>query len=62
MNKIIYNSLTSQQFETIMLYADQPEKMQTIKDMFEQNVFEIWHQVRLFNLAGDYTQIAYMGL
>jgi hypothetical protein len=61
MNKIIYNGLTTEQFAIIMSYADKPEKMATVKQMILDNNFEIWHQVRLFNLAGDYTQIAYMG-
>lgn len=61
MNKIIYNSLTSEQFAIIMSFSDRPEKMKTVRDMIEQNNFERWLQVRLWNLAGDFTEIAYLG-
>lgn len=61
MDQKIRTGLTREQFEIVLAYSHNEEKMQAVKEIFLQNNYELWLLTRMYNLQSDFTRVAYLG-
>jgi dephospho-CoA kinase len=61
MDQKIRTGLTSEQFEIVLAFSHDEQKMQAVKDVFLQNNYELWVLTRMYNLQNDFTRVAYLG-